>query len=65
MPERLLTSRQVRQHYGGCSDMTLWRWLRHETLQFPRPVIINGRRYWREDEIAAFDKRQSDKPEVA
>jgi len=34
--------------------MTLWRWLQDEKLGFPRPLVIHGRRYWREEEIIAW-----------
>ena len=35
-----LNAAQVRSRYGGMSDMALWRWLRDETLGFPKPLII-------------------------
>ena len=41
-----LNAAQVRTRYGGMSDMALWRWLRDETLGFPKPLIINNRRFW-------------------
>jgi len=44
--------------------MTLWRWLRDPELGFPRPLVINGRRYWRESEIKAWlASRPRDGPE--
>jgi len=52
-----LTSLQVRARYGGVSDMALWRWLRNPKLGFPRPIKINGRNYWRLDELEAWERR--------
>jgi predicted DNA-binding transcriptional regulator AlpA len=50
-----LSAVQVRRRYGGVSDMTLWRWLRDETLAFPRPRWIQSRRFWDVAELAAWD----------
>ena len=36
------------------SKMTLWRWLKDEKLTFPRPIVMNGRRYFNEQEIEAL-----------
>ena len=41
----------VRQLFGGISDMTLHRWLRDPNLNFPRPLVINHRRYWKRGAI--------------
>lgn len=54
-----LTATQVRQHFGGISDMTLWRWMRDDRLGFPRPDVINRRRYFRSADIKAFQERQA------
>jgi predicted DNA-binding transcriptional regulator AlpA len=40
-----LSAAEVRKRYGGRSDMWLWRQLRYDP-DFPRPIIINTRRYW-------------------
>ena len=47
----LLSARECRQLLGNVSAMTLWRWLNNDQLSFPRPTIIQQRRYWREVEI--------------
>ncbi|WP_422001181.1 helix-turn-helix transcriptional regulator [Roseovarius mucosus] len=44
----------VRQMCGDISDMTLWRWLENPELNFPRPIYIGRRRYWREADIVAW-----------
>ncbi len=54
MNSKLLTSTQVREKLGNVSDMTLWRWLHHPTMNFPQPIYIGRRRYWREDELVAW-----------
>ena len=57
MSDTYLSSAQVRTRYGGISDMTLWRWLRDLQMRFPAPVMIRRRRYWREADLAEFDRR--------
>lgn len=39
---------------GGISDMTLHRWLHDESLNFPRPVYIARRRYWKIADVLAW-----------
>ena len=51
---RRIQAAPVRQMCGGISDMTLWRWLDNPELDFPRPVYIGRRRFWREAEIIAW-----------
>ena len=51
----LLTARDVETRYGGVSRNTLFRWQRDPELEFPRPVLIRGRRYWRVEELAAWE----------
>jgi predicted DNA-binding transcriptional regulator AlpA len=57
MEPKFLTAKQVRARFGGISDMSLWRWLQDEQLGFPRPLIINRRRFFRLDQIEAFELR--------
>jgi len=49
MIERRITAAQVRELCGGISDMTLWRWV--QDRDFPKPIYIARRRYWREVEV--------------
>ena len=51
-------ARQVRARYAGLSDMTLWRWLHDGDLGFPQPIRINGRRFWKEDDLTAWERTQ-------
>jgi predicted DNA-binding transcriptional regulator AlpA len=43
----LLTSSQTRARIGGVSAMCIWRWMRDPRVQFPAPIKINARNYWR------------------
>jgi hypothetical protein len=40
--------------------MSLWRWLRDPKLGFPRPMRINGRRFWKLAALEAWDKFQEE-----
>ena len=53
--QTLIPSAVVRRHFGGISDMTIWRWVHKGIL--PAPVKINGRNYWREADIAAVQSK--------
>lgn len=55
--QALLTARAVCEHFGGISDMTLWRWLHAKENPFPPPLKINKRRYWRASDVADFESR--------
>jgi predicted DNA-binding transcriptional regulator AlpA len=48
--ESLITGKQLRDFFGGCSEMHIWRLLnakKYRTLAFPKPIKINDRNYWR------------------
>ncbi len=59
-PSRYLTAPEVRARFGGISAMSLWRWLHDEQLGFPRPLVINRRRFFRLDEIEEFEKQRAE-----
>jgi hypothetical protein len=40
-----LSGPKVDERYGT-SPMTRWRWERSATLGFPKPLIINRRKFW-------------------
>ncbi len=48
---RLISRKQLRRKIPA-SDMTVWRWT--TAGLFPKPLKINGRNYWRSDEIDRF-----------
>ena len=64
MQSKYLTANQVRARFGGISDMSLWRWLNNEQLGFPRPLVINRRRFFRLDQIEAFEQRAANTTSV-
>lgn len=54
-----LSASQVRKRYGGISDMSLWRWLRDGELNFPQPIRINNRRFWKLSALEAFERERA------
>jgi hypothetical protein len=50
-----LPARKVLDRYG-IVDRTLDRWLDRPDLNFPRPVVINRRRYWAMEELRAWER---------
>jgi hypothetical protein len=60
----LLNARLTRMRFG-VSDMSLHRWMNDPRLNFPRPIRINDRRYWRLSDLENFELErasQSDSP---
>lgn len=55
--DHYIGSVEARKFCGGVSDMTLHRWLKR-LPDFPKPVYINGRRYWRLGDLRAFMVRR-------
>jgi hypothetical protein len=51
---RLLPDRLVRQRMGGVAPSTLYRWDRNPRLGFPKPIVINGRKYRDERQLEDF-----------
>lgn len=54
--DNLITAGTLCERLGGISAMSLWRWVRDPALDFPKPIMIRRRRYWREAEIAAWEQ---------
>ncbi|SOE18584.1 AlpA family transcriptional regulator [Hoeflea halophila] len=52
-----LTGPQVQQRFG-ISEMSLWRWANDDSLQFPKPMKIRGRKFYRLDEIERWEREQ-------
>ncbi len=62
----LILPRTVRKTLGGISDMTIWRWLNDEHydgLNFPKPIYIANRRYWKRSAIESFINQQQGRSE--
>lgn len=61
----LLPASVVWRRYGVV-DRTLDRWLANESLGFPKPLVINRRRYFRENELVEWERqRASSKAQAA
>ena len=61
-PHRRIPAAAVCEICGGISAMTLYRWLGRSDLQFPRPIYVGRRRYWKEAEVVAWlDAREQGK----
>lgn len=54
---------ELRRRYGGCSNMSLWRWRQAGLLA--QPTQFNGRNYTAEPDVLAFDKHFQGKREEA
>lgn len=50
-----LTARQTRARYGDISDMWLWR-RQHDESGFPKPMVVEKRRFWRLSELIAWER---------
>lgn len=50
----LVPRKTVKQRLGGVSDMTIWRWEQDRASGFPLPLMMNGRAYYHEHEVAAW-----------
>jgi predicted DNA-binding transcriptional regulator AlpA len=48
---QLITQDVVLGLCGDVQPMTIWRWRRDESLNFPKAINIRGRLYWRQAEI--------------
>jgi predicted DNA-binding transcriptional regulator AlpA len=53
--EIYLSSRQVKERYGQASDMWLWRREHEEPREFPKPLRILGRKFWRLADLEAYE----------
>jgi predicted DNA-binding transcriptional regulator AlpA len=60
MEKKLIPAAIVRDLCGGISDMSLWRWLNDPALNFPRPIYISRRRYWRQVDVLAWVEIQAE-----
>ena len=59
--DTLLNSAQTRARVGNVSNMCIWRWLRDERVQFPQPVQINRRNYWRLGDLRRWQSERTTK----
>ncbi len=61
---RKVPTRGVCTRYGVC-DRTVARWEKDEALNFPQPTLINGRKYFDEDALNAWERAQASKAKAA
>ena len=52
---RMLPTRVVCKRYDVCTR-TIERWVQSDTLNFPKPAVINRRKYFSESELVAWDR---------
>jgi len=55
--QTFLTTAQVLKRYS-ISEMTLWRWQKSTDLAFPSPMVVNKRKFFREDELVAWERNR-------
>jgi predicted DNA-binding transcriptional regulator AlpA len=41
----------------GVTSMTIWRWQQNAKLAFPKPTVINDRKYWHRGDINAWMRK--------
>ena len=63
--EIYITAPQLRERFGGRSDVWLWRLLNDERANFPKPVIVRRCRYFPLSEIEAWEESNRAKPKQA
>ncbi|MEX6506951.1 helix-turn-helix transcriptional regulator [Jiella sp. M17.18] len=57
--DQLLPAIEVQRRYS-ISHMTLYRWERKRPeLEFPRPLVINSRRYWYLSQLVAWERKHA------
>jgi hypothetical protein len=57
--EKLVGTKFVCDHFGGKNTRTMDRWIANPDLDFPQPMMINGRRFWTLRQIREFERRQA------
>jgi predicted DNA-binding transcriptional regulator AlpA len=58
IPENFMPAKKVWERYG-VTDRTIDRWLNDPAMKFPRPMKINGRRYFDEQQLIAWERRRA------
>ncbi len=59
--DTLLNSAQTKTRCGNVTDMCIWRWMRDPRVQFPLPVTINRRNYWRLGDLRHWQEQHAAK----
>lgn len=58
MQKQYLTSAQVMSRYS-ISEMTLFRWQKSEKLGFPKPMVVNRRKFFRVEDLTAWERERA------
>ncbi|PCK86364.1 helix-turn-helix domain-containing protein [Rhizobium sophoriradicis] len=58
MQGNFLTSAQVLSRYS-ISEMTLHRWAKDSRLSFPRPMVVNRRKFFKEEDLVAWERERA------
>ena len=56
--QNLLPASHVWRRYNVC-DRTIDRWLANEKLSFPKPIVIQRRRYWKIGDLVAWERARA------
>jgi len=57
-PDDLIPDRKVAKRYD-VTTRTLPRWDDNDELDFPRPIVINGRKYRRRSELEQWERSRA------
>ncbi len=53
-----LTTGQVLARYS-IAPITFYRWQKNEVLAFPKPMVINRRKFFRVDDLTAWERQRA------
>ncbi|RVK73183.1 DNA-binding protein [Sinorhizobium meliloti] len=53
-----LTSNQVLARYS-IAPITFYRWQKNPALGFPKPLVINRRKFFKADDLAAWERERA------
>jgi len=56
-----LTSAKVCKRYDNINTVTLQRWVRNPELEFPQPLVVGRRWYFKVSELEEWEKRHRGK----
>ena len=57
--QMMVGTKKVRARYDDACARTIDRWINHREMGFPKPTMINGRRYWRLGELRQWERQQA------
>lgn len=55
---KYVTGPQVLARYQ-ISEMTLHRWQKNEALGFPKPMVVNRRKFYDEEQLIAWERSRA------